>query len=205
MSFLFTLIVGDGTRFTRPMKLLGNIVRHPIKFLKCLWPGGWGRRTVVLPGHAKPRQRDQLPGEADGWFGRGVSLTTEQDLEKPNPTYIDVGNKAAEWLAGKTGGIAQSMVLEAVANIPTTAHLFGGAVIGRDASTGVDRSQQPRVRIPEPSRVRRRGASGKPRREPLAHHYRNCRTSDGRDSARQRSIFFYRRAQSSAGHNQVKP
>jgi cholesterol oxidase len=71
------------------------------------------------------------------WFGRGVGLTTEQDAEKPNPTYIDAGNKAAEWLAGKTGGIAQSVVFEAVANIPTTAHLLGGAVIGRDASTGV--------------------------------------------------------------------
>ena len=71
------------------------------------------------------------------WLGRGVSLTTEQDAEKPNPTYIDVGNKAAEWLAKKTGGIAQSVWFEAVANIPTTAHLLGGAVIGRDASAGV--------------------------------------------------------------------
>jgi cholesterol oxidase len=29
------------------------------------------------------------------------------------------------------------MVLEAWANIPTTAHILGGAVIGRDASVGV--------------------------------------------------------------------
>ena len=52
-------------------------------------------------------------------------------------------NEDAEWLAKKTGGIAQSVVLEAAANIPTTAHLLGGAVIGRDASTGViDRNHQ---------------------------------------------------------------
>jgi len=43
----------------------------------------------------------------------------------------------AEWLARRTGGYAQSMVLEAWANIPTTAHILGGAVIGRDASVGV--------------------------------------------------------------------
>ena len=67
-----------------------------------------------------------------GWFG-GVSLTTEQDPEKPNPTFIEVANQAAEWLAERTGGNAQSMVLEALANIPTTAHILGGAVIGRDA------------------------------------------------------------------------
>jgi cholesterol oxidase len=29
------------------------------------------------------------------------------------------------------------MVLEALANIPTTAHILGGAVIGRDADSGV--------------------------------------------------------------------
>jgi cholesterol oxidase len=71
-----------------------------------------------------------------GRFG-GVSMTTEQDPEKPNPTYIEVGQQAIEWLASHTGGYAQSMVLEAWANIPTTAHILGGAVIGRDASTGV--------------------------------------------------------------------
>ncbi len=136
MSLLFTLIVGDGTRVTRPLKWLGTIVRHPLKFVSTLLPFGWGRRSLVflvmqsldnaIAFRARPR-----------WFGRGVALTTEQDPEKPNPTYIDAGNKAAEWLAEHTGGVPQSMVLEALANIPTTAHILGGAVIGRDASTGV--------------------------------------------------------------------
>jgi cholesterol oxidase len=71
-----------------------------------------------------------------GLFG-GVSLTTEQDPEKPNPTFIEAGNRAAEWLAQRTGGVAQSMVLEAWANIPTTAHILGGAAVGCDASSGV--------------------------------------------------------------------
>ena len=62
-----------------------------------------------------------------------MSLTTEQDPEKPNLTFIEVGNQAAAWLAQRTGGYAQSMLLEAWANIPTTAHILGGAVVGRDA------------------------------------------------------------------------
>jgi cholesterol oxidase len=136
MSFIFTLIVGDGTRVTRPLKLLGNIVRHPIRFVSTVMPWGWGRRVIVflvmqsLDNAISFRARRR-------WFGRGVTLTTEQDRDKPNPTYIEVGNQAAEWLARRTGGIAQSVVLEAVANIPTTAHILGGAVIGRDAKTGV--------------------------------------------------------------------
>ncbi len=66
-----------------------------------------------------------------------MRLTTEQNADKPNPTYIEAGNKAAEWLANWTGGMAQSMVLEAAANIPTTAHILGGAAVGSDADHGV--------------------------------------------------------------------
>lgn len=71
------------------------------------------------------------------WLGRGYRLVTEQNRDKPNPTYIEMGNQAVQWLARHTGGIAQSNVLEALGNIPTTAHVLGGAVIGADAQSGV--------------------------------------------------------------------
>ncbi len=136
MSFLLTVLTGDGTRWTRGFVFLRNVVRHPINFVKSLWPFGWSRRTIILlvmqsldnalRFRAKPR-----------WFSRGVRLSTDQDSEMPNPTYIDAGNKAAEWLAEKHGGIPQSCILEATANIPATAHILGGATIGRDARSGV--------------------------------------------------------------------
>ena len=67
----------------------------------------------------------------------GIRLQTEQDPERPNPTFIPVANEFAEWLSRRTGGIAQSSIMEAAANIPSTAHILGGAVIGTDPSTGV--------------------------------------------------------------------
>ncbi len=135
MSTQFTLLTGEGTRLTRPLRLLGSIVRHPMRFAKVLWPFGWGRRTVIFL--VMQTLDNAIAFRAKrGWFG-GIGLRTEQDPEKPNPTFIPVANEAAEWLAQHTGGIAQSMVLEATANIPSTAHILGGAVIGKDASTGV--------------------------------------------------------------------
>lgn len=141
LSLLVTLITGDGTRWTRMFVLLGNAVRHPIQFLKTLWPFGWSKRSIgllvmqtldnAIAFRAKRR-----------WFGTGVRLTTEQDATRPNPTYIDAGNKAAEWIAEHTGGIAQSGVLEATANIPMTAHILGGAVIGSDIEHGVVDGEQ---------------------------------------------------------------
>lgn len=136
MSSLFTLIVGDGTRVTRPLKLLGAMLRHPLRFARTLLPFGWGRRTMLL---LVMQSLDNALAfrHRRRWLRGGVKLATEQDPLKPNPTYIDAGNRAAEWLARHTGGVAQSMVLEALANIPTTAHLLGGAVIGKDADCGV--------------------------------------------------------------------
>jgi len=66
-----------------------------------------------------------------------VRLQTEQDPTRPNPTFIPVANEAAEWLAKRTGGVAQSSVMEAAMNIPSTAHILGGAVIARGPEHGV--------------------------------------------------------------------
>ncbi len=135
MSLLYTLLTGDGSRLTRPLMWFGNVLRHPVTFLKTLWPVGWSRRTAIFLVMQSLDNAIAFRARR-GLFG-GVSLTTEQDPEKPNPTYIDAGHRAAEWLAQHTGGYAQSMLLEAWANIPTTAHILGGVVIGRDASSGV--------------------------------------------------------------------
>jgi cholesterol oxidase len=140
MSALFTLLVGDGTRLTRPLKLLGAMARHPVRLLKLTWPRGWSRRTVIVLVMQSLDNAIALRARR-GPFG-GVRLSTEQDPARPNPTFIPVANQFAEWLAARTGGIAQSSMTEAVANIPTTAHILGGAVIGVDRSTGVVDARQ---------------------------------------------------------------
>ena len=136
LSALTTLLTGQGTRITRPLKLLAAIARHPLQFVRTLWPFGWSRRTLILLVMQSLDNALRFNARRR-WFGRGVSLTTAQDEGQPNPTFIEAGDRAARWLAGRTGGLPQSMVLEALANIPTTAHILGGAVIGRDASSGV--------------------------------------------------------------------
>ena len=140
MSRLFTLLVGDGTRVTRPLKLLGQILLHPRRFAKMLMPRHWSRRTIIvlvmqtLDNAIALRPRKGPLGSF--W------LQTEQDPERPNPTFIPVANEAAEWLAKRTGGVAQSATTEALFNIPSTAHILGGAVIGKDPDHGVIDSRQ---------------------------------------------------------------
>jgi cholesterol oxidase len=140
VSGLFTLLTGGGTRVTRPLKLVATALRHPRLLARTISPFGWSRRTIIvlvmqsldnaIALRAKPGRR-----------GR-VRLTTEQDPERPNPTFIPVANRFAQWLAERTGGIAQSSIMEAAANIPSTAHILGGAVIGADADSGVVDARQ---------------------------------------------------------------
>ena len=140
MNTLYTLLVGDGTKLTRPLKLLGQIVRHPGRFAKVMWPKGWSSRTIIvlvmqtLDNAIALRPKVKRNGD--------VRLSTEQDPERPNPTFIPVANEAAEWLAERTGGIAQSSFSEALFNVPNTAHILGGATIGHSPEDGVVDSHQ---------------------------------------------------------------
>ena len=140
MSLLYTLMVGDGTRVTRPLKLLGTIARHPLRLLRTISPRGWSRRTIiVLCMQTLDNAISLVPKRS---LGGGIHLQTQQDPERPNPTFIPVANHFAAWLAKRTGGIAQSSIMEAVLNTPSTAHILGGAVIGADPSRGVVDARQ---------------------------------------------------------------
>jgi len=140
MSLLYTLMVGDGTRVTRPLKLLATIARHPLKLLRTISPRGWSRRTIiVLVMQTLDNAISLVPKRT---LRGGIRLQTEQDPERPNPTFIPVANHFAAWLAERTGGIAQSSIMEAVLNTPSTAHILGGAVIGADPSCGVIDARQ---------------------------------------------------------------
>jgi cholesterol oxidase len=136
ISRLFTVMTGPGTRVTRPLKWIAAMLGHPLRTLRLLWPVSWSRRTVILLVMQTLDSAMRLrPTPAR--FGRGVRLQTEQDPERPNPTYIPAAEQAARWFARRTGGVPQSGLTESSLNIPTTAHILGGAVIGAGPETGV--------------------------------------------------------------------
>ncbi len=135
MRRLFILLTGNGTRLSRPLKLIGQIALHPRRLLKLMRTARWSERTIIILVMQTLDNAIALRGRR-GPFGT-MWLRTEQDRARPNPTFIPVANEAASWFARRTGGIAQSSLAEALLNIPTTAHILGGAVIGSDPSKGV--------------------------------------------------------------------
>lgn len=137
LSALFTLLTGKGNRLTRPVLYLGQVIRHPLQFLRTTFGFlHWSRRTLVILVMQSLDNAIRLVPKRIPLTGK-VRLQTEQDPESPNPTFIPIANKFAEWLAERTGGTAGAGLTESILNIPTTAHFLGGAVVGESPATAV--------------------------------------------------------------------
>jgi len=66
----------------------------------------------------------------------GWHLTSINDPQKPNATYIPAANEVVRRIAKKHNGIAGGHIGDLI-DAPFTAHFVGGCVIGSDAEHGV--------------------------------------------------------------------
>ena len=136
MGLMFTLLTGDGTRITRPLKLLAQICRHPIRFVRVTNPRGWSQRSLIT-GVMQTTDTSLSLVPKRRILGRRLRLTTRQDPDNPTPTFLPVANDFAQRLADRTGGTAQSWLTEALFNMPITAHILGGAIAAENPEHGV--------------------------------------------------------------------
>jgi cholesterol oxidase len=136
MGLMFTMLTADGTRLTRPLKLLAQILRHPIRFVRVTNPSGWSQRSLIT-GVMQTTDTSLSLVPKRRLLGGKLRLRTLQDPDNPTPTFLPVANDIAQRLADRTGGIAQSWLTEALFNIPVTAHILGGAVAAATAEAGV--------------------------------------------------------------------
>lgn len=137
MSLLCTVLVGGGPPWPRPLRLLGEVVRHPLRFLRMCNPFGWARRTGILlvmqllPNHMSLRWRRR-------WFWPfAKGLDSEWQSSEKVPKYFPIANQTAQRLAEKMHGDPSSTVAEVIFNTTSTAHILGGCSMGADASQGV--------------------------------------------------------------------
>jgi len=138
MSFLGTLLVDGGTRLTRPLKWLGTCLSHPLDFLRTFNPRHWAQRSTIVLVMQNLDSAFRLV-RARRWFwpfGRG--LTSRRDPgQAPIPSYLPIANQAARHIARQTGAFPSSSINEVVLNVPTTAHILGGASMGTTPEDGV--------------------------------------------------------------------
>jgi cholesterol oxidase len=131
MGLLQTLLT-DGDR-PRLRQLLAQLAHHP-GLLRSLNVRRWSERAVITLVMQSLDNSIVVSGKR-GLFGRHA-LTSRQGHGEPNPTWIPAGNEAVRRIAAKIDGIAGGTWGE-IMNIPLTAHLIGGCVIGESPASGV--------------------------------------------------------------------
>lgn len=131
---LLQTVMTDGTDIKKRRKQwFKQIITKPSLLLKIMDVRQWSERTVV----ALIMQNVDSSLTVKGKRGLlGWRLTSENDSDQPNATYIPAANEVARRIAENKGGIAGGHIGDLV-NAPFTAHFVGGCVIGATADDGV--------------------------------------------------------------------
>lgn len=130
-----TMVMAHGTPgIGRILAWAWHLVRHPVKSMRNALPFGFAKASIIL----------LVMQTLDGHIGMSLRRSRLNPFRKvldtkgsKIPTYIPQANQFAEKMAHKFAGIPLTSVTEIFLNIPTTAHMLGGAAMGHDAATGV--------------------------------------------------------------------
>jgi cholesterol oxidase len=132
-DFMVTLtspMVDEGTKLTRPLKLLSTIIKNPINFIKTRIPFGWAKHSIIF------LVMQTIDNKIKIKLGKFGQLTTDVGDKKP-PSYISHANNIASEFSKRTNGLPQSSLFESVLDMPTTAHILGGCSIANNEKEGV--------------------------------------------------------------------
>ncbi len=131
---LTTLLTNGKEGPSRIFTWMGVIVRNPLKFLKMLNPMGFAKHTMIL----------LVMQTTDTSIGMRLKRSWLSPFKKrlqtvgdKIPTYIRKANEFAEKLGKQHKGTPLTSITEIFLNVPTTAHILGGAPMGKTEKEGV--------------------------------------------------------------------
>jgi cholesterol oxidase len=133
MGMLQTVMTDGVNIKDRRRQWLRQVITKPSLVLRIMDVRKWSERTVVALIMQNVDSALSVTGKR-GIFG--YRLTSKNDSQIPNATYIPAANEVARRIAENNGGIAGGHIGDLV-NAPFTAHFVGGCVIGDSIRNGV--------------------------------------------------------------------
>ncbi|MBU6352503.1 MAG: GMC family oxidoreductase [Actinomycetales bacterium] len=133
MGLLQTVMTDGNSSRERRRMWLRTVIRHPSMLVKIFDVRRWSERTVIALVMQNVDSSITVRGKRSifGW-----RLTSKNDSEHPNATYIPAANEVVRRIAEKNGGTPGGHIGDLV-NAPFTAHFVGGCVISDNPSNGV--------------------------------------------------------------------
>ena len=134
LGLLLTVLPQSITGVTRILTWLATILRHPIRSLKAHIPFGMASSTDILLVMQDFDSRIKLRLKRSLFPPFRQKLATSGE---PIPACIPQANSFAEKMAEKFDGTPITSITEILFDVPTTAHILGGATMGESPATGV--------------------------------------------------------------------
>ncbi len=137
MRFLAAPLID--TDVSVPMRLLKFLwwsLTHPLDFLKALVLPGWAHNVTILlvMQHADNRMRFRIGRSLFTLFRRGMVADEEPGYKIH--AQVRGSHEVTREFAKRTNGVALGSIGENLLGLPTTAHILGGAPIGKSAEEG---------------------------------------------------------------------
>ena len=133
MGLLQTVMTDGHSARSRRRQWLKTLITKPAMFAKILDVRKWSERTVIALVMQNVDSSIAVRGKR-GIFG--WRLTSKNDSEHPNATYIPAANEVVRRIAKNYGGTPGGHIGDLV-SAPFTAHFVGGCVISDDPNKGV--------------------------------------------------------------------
>ena len=131
---LLTLPYADYARAPfRLFKSLGAMIAHPRKFIKLYFKTPWASNSIIF---LVMQTIDSSMSMKLRKFPLTMS-TLKQNEDDKVPAFIDKGAEVMKKFTEKIEGVAQSSSVEIIFDKPTTAHILGGAPMGKSPEEGV--------------------------------------------------------------------
>ncbi len=123
--------VNGDSFFSRLVKLVTAMARHPLDFARAYGVADWAKSTMILLYMRTVDGHLRLELDDSGTLSTALA-------EGPAPTAnIPEAGELARRVAEKIDGVPMTLVTETLGGIPTTAHILGGACMGSSAQEGV--------------------------------------------------------------------
>jgi cholesterol oxidase len=113
------------------LRVLWAMLKSPLLTLRTLFVQDWARATMILLYMRSTEGTLRFVRNRFGFLN-----TRLDDGEKPTASMPEA-TELAHLIAKKAGGMAKSLFYEQLFDVPTTAHILGGACMGESAETGV--------------------------------------------------------------------
>ncbi len=130
-KFLHLPYTTGSNAIIRLFKMILAFIKSPIDYLRIYFSNSWAKSTVVLLFMQTIDSNLKLKLNSFG----GISSKVTKG-KKPSP-FIPESVAISKKYSDITNGKETSFALETLAGIPSTAHILGGAVMGKNTSEGV--------------------------------------------------------------------